>query len=324
MGCDFDIPDALTLAVLVDTLKENEMSANSGDPESDSQEYTVAVENYPYPLEYYPYHPSHFFFMESLNQRYQQSSLHSPLKGHDWRPNPDDLYSSQQLPGSSPLEKEKFESDQEHDVQDGHNDGLVDDLSASGASDGDHNDDSKNDLSGVAMSRGDRGDGKADHKDSPQDELSGSGMSGGDRHDGKDDHNSGPKDESFRGSLNDNDRNHDAKDRDQDHSFDNGTSGDDYIDVREGAYCYGGQGADHYVFREEGRLRVEDFNSQEGDKLDFDTGLGLTSKEHLAGFITEIHIEADNFIINFGDHVSITLVGVKPDQISWDDVSVMS
>ncbi|MCO6427195.1 hypothetical protein [Nitrosomonas communis] len=278
------------------------MSANPDDPESDSQEYTVAVENYPYPLEYYPYHPSHFLFMESLNQRYQQSSLHSPLKGHDWRPHPDDLHSSQQLPESSPLEKEKFESDQEHDVQDGHNDGLVDDLSASGAA----------------------SDGKADHKDSPQDELPGSGMSGGDRHDGKDDHNSEPKDESFRDSLNGNDRNYDAKDRDQDHSFDNGTSGDDYIDVREGTYCYGGQGADHYVFREEGHLRVEDFNSQEGDKLDFDTGLGLTSKEHLAGFITEIHIEADNFIINFGDHVSITLVGVKLDQISWDDVSVMS
>lgn len=103
-----------------------------------------------------------------------------------------------------------------------------------------------------------------------------------------------------------------------------GTSGDDFIAVRGGEDCHGGQGADDFIFREANHLRIQDFRSQDGDMLVFDTGLGLTSREHLASYITDSHHDGQNFIVNFGSDVSITLVGVQPDQIGWDDVSVMS
>ncbi|WP_193568020.1 hypothetical protein [Nitrosomonas sp. JL21] len=103
-----------------------------------------------------------------------------------------------------------------------------------------------------------------------------------------------------------------------------GTSGDDFLAVRGGEDCHGGQGADDFIFREASHLRIDDFRSHEGDMLVFDTGLGLTSREHLASYITESHHDGQNFIVNFGSDVSITLVGVQPDQIGWDDVSVLS
>lgn len=102
------------------------------------------------------------------------------------------------------------------------------------------------------------------------------------------------------------------------------TSNDDNIAVRGGEHCRGGQGADDFIFREAEHLRIEDFSSEDGDTLIFDTGLGLTSKEHLASFITDIHADGQNFIVNFGSDISITLIGVQPNQISWDDVSVLS
>lgn len=103
-----------------------------------------------------------------------------------------------------------------------------------------------------------------------------------------------------------------------------GTSGDDHIAVRGGEDCHGGSGSDDFIFREADHLRIEDFHSSEHDMLIFDTGLGLTSREQLAHYVTETHHDGQNFIVNFGTDASITLVGVQPDQISWDDVSVMS
>lgn len=102
------------------------------------------------------------------------------------------------------------------------------------------------------------------------------------------------------------------------------TDDDDFIAVRAGEDCLGGHGADDFVVREAAHLRIADFNSLEDDSLVFDTGLGLTSQAHLAGFVTDIRHDGQNFIVEFGPDVSITLVGVQPDQISWDDVSVMS
>lgn len=102
------------------------------------------------------------------------------------------------------------------------------------------------------------------------------------------------------------------------------TNGDDFIAVREGEDCRGGQGADKFVVREAKHLRIDDFSSLEKDMLVFDTGLGLMSKEHLASFIKDIRIEGENFIVDFSSDVSITLVGVKADQISFDDVEVLS
>ena len=102
------------------------------------------------------------------------------------------------------------------------------------------------------------------------------------------------------------------------------TSGDDYIAVRGGEHCSGGHGADDFIFREADHLRIEDFSSQQGDMLVFDTGLGLTSREHLASYVTNAYHDGDDFIVNFGSDVSITLVGIQPGMIGWDDVSVLS
>ncbi|MBS0423313.1 MAG: hypothetical protein JSR71_02560 [Proteobacteria bacterium] len=102
------------------------------------------------------------------------------------------------------------------------------------------------------------------------------------------------------------------------------SDGDDHIAVRGGEDSFGGHGADDFVIREAAHLRIEDFHSSEHDSLKFDTGLGLTSVDHLKSFITDAHYEDSDLVVNFGSDVSITLVGVLPGQISWDDVSVLS
>lgn len=102
------------------------------------------------------------------------------------------------------------------------------------------------------------------------------------------------------------------------------TTDNDFLAVREGELTLAGSGADNFVFREAGHLRIGDFNASEGDMLIFDTALGLTSKEHLGSLITGIATNEDSLIFSFGEDVSITLVGVTLDSISWDDVSVLS
>lgn len=102
------------------------------------------------------------------------------------------------------------------------------------------------------------------------------------------------------------------------------TDGHDLIAVRGGEDCHGGQGADDFVIREATHLRIKDFSHTQGDKLVFDTDLDLSSTEHLASFVTEERYEADGYTVFFGSDVSITLVGIQLDQISWDDVIVLS
>lgn len=99
---------------------------------------------------------------------------------------------------------------------------------------------------------------------------------------------------------------------------------DDLIAVRSGEDCHGGGGSDDFVIREAAHLRIADFNGNEDDMLVFDTGLGLTSVQHLIGFVTDVHYEGEDLIVNFGSDVSITIVGLQPDQASWDNVSVLS
>lgn len=56
----------------------------------------------------------------------------------------------------------------------------------------------------------------------------------------------------------------------------------------------------------------------------FDTGFGLTSMDHLASFVTGSHHDGASFIVDFWSDASITREDVQPDQISWNDVSVLS
>lgn len=102
------------------------------------------------------------------------------------------------------------------------------------------------------------------------------------------------------------------------------TSDDDLIAVRSGDDSRGGGGADRFIVREAAHLRIEDFSSHDGDMLVFDTGFGLSSKDDLASHVTNTHHDGNNFIVNFGSDVSITLIGVQVDQIGWGDVDVLS
>ncbi len=102
------------------------------------------------------------------------------------------------------------------------------------------------------------------------------------------------------------------------------TDNSDNIAVRGGEDCHGGKGEDSFVIREAAHLRIADFRSDENDDIIFDTGLGLTSKEQLASYVKETRQEGDDFLVDFGPGVSIRLVGIHGDQISWDHVEIMS
>ncbi|MBA3755680.1 MAG: hypothetical protein H0X02_05400 [Nitrosomonas sp.] len=102
------------------------------------------------------------------------------------------------------------------------------------------------------------------------------------------------------------------------------TNGDDLEVVRDGDYSLGGGGADNFVFREAGHLIIGDFNNSEGDKLVIDTALGITSQAQLESYITGLSYENDSLVVDFGPAVSITLVGVEPGEISWNDVNILS
>ena len=96
------------------------------------------------------------------------------------------------------------------------------------------------------------------------------------------------------------------------------------IAVRDGEDCQGGGGKDDFVLREAGNLRIVDYSSSDDGLIIFDTGLGLTSKEEVQGYVTDLHYEGDDLVVVFGSAATITLVGVPSDQITWDDVSVLS
>ncbi|UJP04693.1 MAG: hypothetical protein LZF61_07435, partial [Nitrosomonas sp.] len=102
------------------------------------------------------------------------------------------------------------------------------------------------------------------------------------------------------------------------------TDRDDRIAVREGEFSRGGGGSDDFVIREPAHLRIEDFNSGDDDRLVFDTGLGIASRKELEQYITNFEYNGKDFAIHFNPDVSITLVGVAPENISWDLVSVVS
>lgn len=103
-----------------------------------------------------------------------------------------------------------------------------------------------------------------------------------------------------------------------------GTDDSEKIAVRDGEDCHGGGGKDDFVLREAGNLRIADYSSSDDGLIIFDTGLGLTSKEEVQGYVTDLHYEGDDLVVVFGSAATITLVGVPSDQISWDNVDVQS
>lgn len=102
------------------------------------------------------------------------------------------------------------------------------------------------------------------------------------------------------------------------------TDGDDNIAVRSSVDAVGGTGADSFVVREAAHLRIDDFDDTQGDRLVFDTGLGLTRVD-LEHYVTSIEAIGADLVVHFGPDVSITLVGVAASTtLGWDDVTVLS
>lgn len=102
------------------------------------------------------------------------------------------------------------------------------------------------------------------------------------------------------------------------------SDGDDMIAVRGNAVAVGGAGADQFVIREGAHLEVSDFAVHHNDRIIFDTGLGLQSFEQILSFVTRTEYDGQKLVISFGEHVSLTLVGVNPADLSAGDFEVLS
>ncbi|SFI90262.1 hypothetical protein [Nitrosomonas sp. Nm34] len=153
--------------------------------------------------------------------------------------------------------------------------------------------------------------------DKYQDDHSHDGKGHGDKDKGDHSHDGKGYSDKDKGDHGRNGKGQDDKDM-GDHGHDGKGQGSDkhkHVDARPGESCRGEEGAEDFVFHDKGHWRIDNYNGQEGDKLDF-TEYGLT-REEIASHITSIKIEADTFIVNFGDDVSITLVGQPP---TWDNV----
>jgi hypothetical protein len=87
------------------------------------------------------------------------------------------------------------------------------------------------------------------------------------------------------------------------------------VDTRPDQPCHGERGADNFIFQGMGDWEIDNFAWQEGDRLDL-SGYGLT-RDEIASHVTDVTIQADTLIVNFGDDVSITVVGQPP---TWDHV----
>jgi len=101
------------------------------------------------------------------------------------------------------------------------------------------------------------------------------------------------------------------------------TDGDDLMAVEDGMSSEGGEGEDQFFITEGGDLTIADFTGNE-DKLVFNTGRGLTSKDQIRDAITNLYEDEGNLIVEFGEVATITLVGVTQSDIGWDDVTVLS
>lgn len=78
----------------------------------------------------------------------------------------------------------------------------------------------------------------------------------------------------------------------------------------------GGAGSDVFGLNALGHLTITDFNVT-ADKLAFSVP-GITNVADLAPFFTGLTVAGGASTLHFGDHLSITLVGVSPEQLTLD------
>lgn len=103
-----------------------------------------------------------------------------------------------------------------------------------------------------------------------------------------------------------------------------GSDGEDYVALTADGPALGGSGADMFVFRELGHLKIGDFDFGSGDRIVFDTGLGFTSLEQVASCVTGVSYDGQDIHVEFGENVSLTLVGVMPVDVPASSFIVLS
>lgn len=103
-----------------------------------------------------------------------------------------------------------------------------------------------------------------------------------------------------------------------------GSDLDDTIAVSPTQSATGGAGADQFVIRDAGHLWIDDFSPSDRDQVVFDTGLGLQSVDQLIRYVTDVRTVGQDFVVEFGADISITIVGGVSSGIDWGDVVVLS
>lgn len=106
--------------------------------------------------------------------------------------------------------------------------------------------------------------------------------------------------------------------------FADSTFGDDHLEVSEGRGVRGGDGADTFTVRGAGAMAITDFDHTQGDRLSFDTGLGINSVHDLLDHVREAHFDGKDFHLKLDQGMALTLVGVNLAGMSLADLSVVS
>ncbi|SBS36227.1 hypothetical protein MAQ5080_03395 [Marinomonas aquimarina] len=105
-----------------------------------------------------------------------------------------------------------------------------------------------------------------------------------------------------------------------------GSDNDDWILMSDFVESEGGSGADSFIMRDLTESTVKDFNVEEGDKIVFDTGFGLSDVDELAQYVSELAYDSvtQTLTVDFNGLASLEIVGIADFQISWDIVDVLS
>lgn len=100
--------------------------------------------------------------------------------------------------------------------------------------------------------------------------------------------------------------------------------GNPIVQQDNGTFKHGSFFADDFIITTGGNIVINDFNSSQGDQLVFSTGYGILTTDQLMSYITDTHYTENDFVVQFGDAATLTLIGVHPGGISLDDVVVLS
>lgn len=91
------------------------------------------------------------------------------------------------------------------------------------------------------------------------------------------------------------------------------------------AAARGTDGADHFVYHQAGDALILDFDAAGGDKLVFDTGYDFDSVDDILPYLNAVEITPNDIInLDFGEYGLISIVGLSPQEASWDLVQVLS